>query len=130
MLTSQEIAALRALKGQTCVFREKSVICPVVVAEVSVDATAARFVLQPIPTSGFARRHPLPVDAFQIGGVVDFLHVTPFALSGSYISWQMVIDPHLVGRLIAFAQTAADDHDVMDEMHRVVFIAEQGLTFN
>ncbi len=61
---------------------------------------------------------------------MDFLDVTPFSLSGSYVGWQLVIDPDLVDKLIAFARTAADDHEVMDEMHRMVFIAEHGASFN
>lgn len=130
MLTPQEIAKLRALKGQTCVFREKSIICTVVVTEVSVDATAARFVLQPVPTPGFQRRHPQLVDAFRIGAVADYLEFSPFSLSGSYVGWQLVIHPDLVDTLVAFARTAADDHEVMDEMHRVVFAAKEAALLN
>ncbi len=125
MLTPQEIAMLRALKGQICVFREKSIICTVIVAEVTVDASAARFTLQPAPTLGFNRRHPI-VDALRVGAVADWLGVSPFLVGGSgYTGWELVIDPGLVGKLIAFARTAADDDEVMDEMTRIVHDAER-----
>jgi len=68
MLTPQQIAMLRALKGQTCVFYEKWMICTVAVAEVIVDATVARFVLQPMPTPGFAKRLRAEV---WVGAVAD-----------------------------------------------------------
>ncbi len=123
MSTTENREAIRTLKGSTCVYQEKCLLCVVLVTDVQVDDRGVAFELQPVPTPGF---DPLgyatePMDPSAAWGV---LIQTQFSLSAHYVSWFIAIDPEIVWQIIAFAITAPSEDDVMGEMSRLVFAAE------
>jgi hypothetical protein len=112
----EDISTLQALKGRTCIYKEKQFIRHVVVTEVDVDERGVRLSFEVLPTPGFGTDWG---PRFDVSASWEVLGVSERAIGASYVSWLVVIRPDLVKEITVFAAAAHDDHELMRWVNKV-----------
>ena len=110
-------AAVLALKGHTCVYKEKAFIHIVRVTDVAVDSAGANFELQVVPAAGFRAGGP---ECLKASAAWHVLSISDRSIAGYFI-WILVIRPDLVAQIEAFAAEANDPMQLIGYVNSLSF---------
>src|SRR5262245_45094866 len=116
-----EIATIKRLVGQSCVFKEKLLIRHVKVTDVAVDAWGARLDLQVLMTPGFQSGL---FSKFDVSASWDNIGISDRSIGASYVSWLLVFRPDLVARITAFVIAPHTERDLMQYVNKVAYGTE------
>jgi hypothetical protein len=111
-------AALRALSGSVCVYKEKTFVRLVRVASIIADDWGARFIFDVIPAPGFehdSRNHLTASGTWQVLGLSDR------AVHAAWVGWVLVVKPDMVEQIRLFAPEARDSLELMNRVNDLVF---------
>jgi hypothetical protein len=118
MNRAEEIATIKHLVGQACIFKEKLLIRHVKVTEVSVDDWGARLDLEVLETPGFKSEL---FSKLNVSSSWDIIGVSDRSIGASYVSWLLIIRPDLVERILLFAKEPHDEYDLMRYVNKAAY---------
>ena len=102
--------------GSQCLYKDSSSIRLVELTGVRIARGELEFSLQPLPSKGLRNDS---MEAFDISGILEALHIKDDRISASYVNWVLLMDQDLVAHLLAFAATAPDINSLLREMRTV-----------
>jgi hypothetical protein len=118
MNRTDEIAKIKRLVGQPCIFKEKLLIRHVRVTEVVVDDWGARLLLEVLETPGFESEM---FSKLNVSASWEIIGVSDRSIGASYVSWLLIIRPDLVERILLFAKEPHDVHDLMQYVNKTSY---------
>lgn len=119
-----QLESILAVKGQICMYREVERINLVLVTDVTPSRDIITFRMVPSTTHGFFWNFDAPLEFFAAATWRD-LSCSQLALTQADGDWCIAFEPTLVGKILAFAQTALNEALVIVALNRLL-LADDG----
>lgn len=102
--------------GSQCIYKDSSSIRLVELTGIRLANEELEFSLQPLPSKDLRNDS---MEAFDIGGIFEALHIKQDRISAAYVNWVLFTDQDLVKHLLAFATASPDINSLLREMRTV-----------
>jgi hypothetical protein len=121
MNRNEQVATIKHLVGQICIFKEKLLIRRVRVTDVEVDDWGARLQLDVLFTPGLQSEL---FSKLKVSASWEAIGISDRCIGASYVSWLLVIRRDLVEQITSFAIAPHTEHDLMEYVNGTAYGTE------